>query len=470
MKKKTVPVVESYAQYLHLKQFQMHFSHMIFLTERLRPKKRMSAKREDAAVSNIAYRFCGYPDSDVVSELNQNIGNCRYLWNRMTADFRNDLPLRTPAGYKKDPECLWLSLSDSIALCNTQKAFLRAKEDFLSGDKGCPSFKKKRYAKKSYTTSLSNRQSPNLYLEDDMLTLPKISSPIKLNMHRSVVPGGTLKSCTVTHEPDGKWYFSLIFEYSYEEEIFSDALTELMESGDMTDLRHIGLDMSMPKLFIDSNGNDASYEYNDMIVRFEKFYRNAEAKLAKEQRRLSHMEKDSSNYQKQKLKIAKLHAKIKHQRNDFLHQLSIRLARSYDIVSIEDLDMRAMKKSLSLGKSASDNGWGNFTLMLERKLRNHGGLLVRVNKWYPSSKTCSVCGHVHKELSLSDRTYECPVCGNYIDRDKNAAINIDNEGMRIVLTLLTGRDAGASLSDYGMAVHDQPVKPVTQEEFSTLAS
>ena len=124
--------------------------------------------------------------------------------------------------------------------------------------------------------------------------------------------------------------------------------------------------------------------FSDAIVRFEKFYRSAEVRLAKEQRKLSRMVPDSSNYHKLKLKIAKLHAKIKHQRNDFLHQLSVRLARAYDIVSVEDLDMRAMKKSLSLGKSASDNGWGAFTAMLKRKLRKRGGLLVRVDKWYPS--------------------------------------------------------------------------------------
>ena len=470
MKKKTVSIIRSYAQYLYLKQFQMQFSHVIFLTERIRPKKRSSSTRSNIAVSNIAYRFCGYPEDIIISELNQNIGNCRYLWNRMTIDFRNGIPLRTPAEYKKDPECQWLSLSDSVALCNTQKAFERAKNDFLSGDKGSPSFKKKRYAKKSYTTSLSNKDNPNLYLDKDMLTLPKISKPIRLNVHRSIVPGGILKSCTVTQEPNGKWYFSLVFEYAYEEEIFSDAIIELMKSGDMTDLRHIGLDMSMPKLYIDSNGGSASYTYNDIIVPFEKYFRKMEQKLAHEQRKLSRMIKDSSNYQKQKLKIARLHAKIKHQRNDFHHQLSIRLAKNYDIISIEDLDMRAIKRSLNFGKSASDNGWGAFTVMLERKIRSHGGLLIRVDKWYPSSKTCSCCGYVHHELGKFDREYVCPACGNYIDRDVNAAINIDNEGLRIALDLLTGRDAGDSLSDYGKTVHDQSVRPVTQEELSALAS
>lgn len=484
MKKKPVSIIESYALYLYLKKLQIQgfacFGTGLFLYERFRSKKR-SAKRQNNAVSNIAYRFCGYPEEAIASELNQNIGNCRYLWNRMNADFRDGVMLRTPAGYKADAECTWLALSDSVALCNTQKAFHRAVDDFLSGDKGKPSFKKKRYAKRSYTTSLSNAKSPNLHLDDDMLTLPKISAPIKLKLHREVISGGILKSCTVTHEPNGKWYFSLTFEYPLEPEIYTDALTELMESGDISDLRHIGLDMSLPRLYVDSNGNAASYGYSDIIVSFEKFYRNAEAKLAKEQRKLSRMEQDSSNYQKQKLKIAKLHARIKHQRSDFLHQLSVRLARSYDIVSIEDLDMRAIKRSLNFGKSASDNGWGMFTAMLERKLRARGGLLIRVNKWFPSSRTCSVCGYVHYELELSDRTYVCPVCGNVIDRDMNAAINIDDEGLRLAISLLTGGDAGASLrkprkarraptaNNYGIAVNVQLARPVTQEGCSAPA-
>ena len=201
------------------------------------------------------------------------------------------------------------------------------------------------------------------------------------------------------------------------------------------------------------------------MVEFEKFYRNAEKKLAREQRRLSHMVKDSSNYQKQKLKIARLHSKIKNQRNDFLHQLSIRLARTYDVISIEDLNLSGMKKSLRLGKSVSDNGWGNFTAMLERKCRNNGALVIRVSKWFPSSKTCSCCGYIHHELELSDRTYVCPNCGAIIDRDINASINIDEEGLRLLLET-TGRDVGDSLLNYSMPAPRQAVRLETQERYS----
>ena len=145
------------------------------------------------------------------------------------------------------------------------------------------------------------------------------------------------------------------------------------------------------------------------------------------------MEKDSRNYTKQLKKIAKLHAKAKHQRADFLHKLSYRLVTHYDIICIEDLDMSAIKKALSFGKSASDNGWGMFVRMLSYKTEWNGSIVIKVGKFFPSSKTCCACEHVHKELKLSDRVYVCPACGHVMGRDHQAAVNIRNEGVRIYI-------------------------------------
>lgn len=191
---------------------------------------------------------------------------------------------------------------------------------------------------------------------------------------------------------------------------------------------HIGLDMSLPKLYIDSNGE---------VADFYKPYRNLEQKIAREQRKLSRMKKFSNNYMKQKQYLAKLHAKAKHQRSDMLHKLSCKLTDRYDLITIEDLDLSAMKQALSFGKSVSDNGWGMFVDMLEYKAARKGGLVLYVDKWFPSSKKCSHCGHIYKELQLSDRLYICPVCGHVMDRDEQAAQNIDKEGLRIFRTLQT---------------------------------
>ena len=157
----------------------------------------------------------------------------------------------------------------------------------------------------------------------------------------------------------------------------------------------IGLDMSMHAFYVDSNGNavDAPHPYLQIQER-----------LAKEQRKLSHMKKGSYNYRKQRKKIAALYAKTKHQRNDFLHKLSRKLVDSYDIIGIEDLNMRGMSQSLNFGKSVSDKGWGMFTVMLCYKAEALGKKVIRIDRWFPSSQTCSSCGCTSKQtkdLSVS---------------------------------------------------------------------
>lgn len=273
----------------------------------------------------------------------------------------------------------------------------------------------------SYKTNVVGN---NIRLEDGKLRLPKITGYIRLKQHRKVRPGGILKNVTVIHEPDGKWYFSMVYAYEKQDVPLS------VPEGDS--IKAVGLDMSLPELYLDSNGDTPFYTLNGNKICFSKAYRKLEKKIGREQRRLSHMEKGSSNYRKQCRKVAKLHAKAKHQRNDFLHQMAVRLVREYDVIGIEDIDLAGMKKALRFGKSVSDNGWGNFIRILEEKCTRHGTLLFRVDRWYPSSKTCSRCGHVLTDLELSDRTYVCPVCGNILDRDVNAAINIREEALRIL--------------------------------------
>ena len=282
----------------------------------------------------------------------------------------------------------------------------------------------------SYKTNVVGN---NIRLEDGKLRLPKITGYIRLKQHRKVRPGGILKNVTVIHEPDGKWYFSMVYAYEKQDVPVSAPEGE--------DIKAIGLDMSLPELYLDSNGDTPFYTLNGNTIYFSKAYRKLEKKIAREQRRLSKMEKDSANYRRQCRKIAKLHAKAKHQRCDFLHQMAARLAKTYDIIGAEDLDMAAIRRSLRFGKSVSDNGWGNFLIYLEEACRNRGTLLIRVNRWFPSSKTCSVCGHVHRELALSDRTYACSECGSAMDRDENAAVNIRKEALRIFRGYLDGDKA-----------------------------
>jgi putative transposase len=339
----------------------------------------------------------------------------------MKKDYDKTGRFLTPAQYKKQEGLEFLKIGDALALANVQLNFEAAKSDYESGRRGRPKSKNKHRCKASYkTNAVYHGGVSNLNIDKNLLQLPKLDSKVKLRVHREIPSGGTLKNCTVTHEPNGAWMFSLSYEYRKKE--------APVRAFEKETVRHIGLDMSVPKLYIDSMGNEAD---------FYKTYRKVEKRIAIEKRRLSRMQYGSSNYEKQCKKIAKLYAKAKHQRRDMLHKLSCMLTDQYDLITVEDLDMAAMKKALKLGKSISDNGWGEFLVMLKYKSDRKGSLILQVDKWFPSSKTCLACGYVHKELTLKDRTYVCPACGHAMNRDHQAAVNIDQEGLRILHYYIT---------------------------------
>ena len=273
---------------------------------------------------------------------------------------------------------------------------------------GFPRFKSKKRNKNSYSTVCING---NITISNGYLKLPKIGQ-VHLKQHRIIPEEYSLKSVTVSQTPSGKYYASILFEYENQ-----------VQEKEMQNF--LGLDFSMHELYRDSNGKEPAYP---------RYYRNAEKKLAREQRRLSKMQKGSSNRNKQRIKVTKLHEKVSNQRKDFLHKQSRQIANAYDCVCIEDLDMKAMSRSLNFGKSVSDNGWGMFTTFLKYKLEEQGKKLVKVDRFFASSQTCCVCGYKNaKTKNLALREWDCPQCRTHHDRDVNAAINIRNEGMRLVI-------------------------------------
>ena len=311
----------------------------------------------------------------------------------------------TPAQYKAEFERL--KEVDSLALANAQLNLQTAYNNFFRSPKtGFPKFKSKHKHNDSYTTNCVNG---NIKLQDGQLYLPKIKA-MKIKQHRGIPQGYNLKSVTISRTPSGKYFASILFEY--EQQI------QTVEPKTF-----VGLDFSMKELYVASDGSSACYP---------RYYRQALDKLAKEQRKLSKCKKGSNNRNKQRIKVAKLHEKVTNQRKDFLHKQSRQITNAYDCVCIEDLNMKAMSQALNFGKSVADNGWGMFTSFLSYKLREQGKSLVKIDKWYPSSKTCSCCGTVKVTLSLSGRTYYCEVCGAVLNQDYNASINIRNEGMRLV--------------------------------------
>ena len=365
------------------------------------------------AKKNKAFRFRIYPDRGQEVLLAKTFGCCRFIYNRMLSDkieqYKKDKTMlkTTPASYKK--EFPWLKEVDSLALCNVQIHLEQAYKNFFSRpETGFPRFKSKHHSSSSYTTNLVNG---NIKLEKGRLVLPKTGS-MRIICHRQIPSEWKIKSVTVCREPSGKYYASILFEY--------DA-AENQSSITSTDKKNIlGIDFAMHILAVFSDGSTAEYPA---------YYGKAQEKLAREQRKLSHCEKGSKNYAKQKKKVAVCHEKVKNRRRDFHHKLSRRIADRYDIAAVEDLDMKEMSRNMHFGKSVMDNGYGMFLTLLEYKLTEQGKQLVKVNRYFPSSKMCSVCGRIKADLKLSDRVYRC-CCGNIMDRDVNAAVNIRNEAYR----------------------------------------
>ena len=224
-----------------------------------------------------------------------------------------------------------------------------------------------------------------------------------------------IKTVTISRTPSGKCYISILVEYE-------NQILPIMPK------KFLGLDFAMHGLYVASDEDDANYP---------NFLRKAEKRLAQAQRKLSKRQKGSHNREKQRLRVAVLHEKIANQRRDFLHKKARNLVDKYDAIGIEDISVKAMAKrkkggKFSFGKSVADNGWNMFTNILEYKLAWQGKQLVKVDKWYPSSQLCHVCGFqndVTKDLSV--REWDCPKCGSHHNRDKNAAINIREEARRI---------------------------------------
>lgn len=361
---------------------------------------------------NKAYKFRIYPNEEQKIIFSKTFGCTRFIYNKMLSDkidYYKQTKQKlnnTPAQYKTEFE--WLKEVDSLALANAQMNLQKAFTNFFTNPKsGFPKFKSKHKNRKSYTT---NNQKGSITLENGYLKLPKIVDLIKVKQHRQIPEDYKIKSVTVSQTPSGKYYASILCEYENQ-----------VQTAELKDF--LGLDFSMKELYKDSNGNEPCYP---------RYYRQAEKRLKREQRKLSLMEKDSSNRNKQRIKVAKLHEKVANQRKDFLHKQSRQITNAYDCVCIEDLNMKAMSQALNFGKSVSDNGWGMFTAFLKYKLEEQGKRLVKIDKFFASSQLCNVCGYKNtKTKDLSVRAWDCPECGTHHDRDINAAINIKNEGMRI---------------------------------------
>ena len=378
-----------------------------------RKKKKMKSGQE---LRQRAIKVRLYPTQEQEILLAKTFGCCRFIWNNMLSDemrFYNETDkhfIPTPAKYKA--AFPFLKEVDSLALANVQLDLKAAFSRFFKDSKhfGHPDFKSKKKSKKAYTTNCQyNGNAQTISLVHRGICLPKLGV-VKAKIHRQPMRGWKLKAAAISQSRSGKYFCSLLYEFAAD---IPKATLPEKETA-------IGLDYSSPDFYVDHMGRSPDKQH---------WFRETEKTLALYQKRLSHMERGSQNYEDQLHRIQVLSEHIANQRKDFAHQESRRITNAYSAVCVEDLNLRTMARTLNLGKSTNDNGFGMFRSFLGYKLHDQGKHLIFLDKWYPSSKTCHNCGYVNSELSLGDRTWVCPSCSQTVQRDMNAALNIRDAGI-----------------------------------------
>ena len=351
---------------------------------------------------NKAFKFRIYPDNTQKQFLAQSFGCARFVYNRFLRQ-RIDYYAENAKGLtyhnnalaltqlKKDPEFEWLNNTNSQSLQSALRNLDTAYSNFFNKKAKFPNFKKK-----------SNKQSfgvpQNFSIHDNVLDIPKCKG-IKIKLHRDIE--GTMKSITISKTPSGKYFASVLVETEIPDPIYSGG--------------EIGIDYGVKAFITTSEGE---------IIESPNYLRKSEKKLKQLSKSFSKKQPNAKNrYKAQKL-LARQHEKVSNQRQDFLHKLSKQLVCDNQAIYIESLAIRNLIQNHCLAKSISDSGWNTFVNMLKYKGSWYGCRIIEIDRWFPSSKRCHVCGYINENLTLKDRNWLCPECNTDHDRDVNAAINI----------------------------------------------
>ncbi len=357
-----------------------------------------------------AYKVRAYPDPEQVQQLRRTFGCVRLVWNktlgerqrRYTTEQRSTSYRETDntlTAWKRTDELAFLSEVSSVPLQQTLRHQHTAFQNFFAGRGQYPRFKSRNHRQSAHYTRSAFRIKP------DGLWLAKTTAPLRVAWSWPDVELGSLDPTMVivSCEPDGRWYVTFAVDV--------DDPAPLLPSG-----QTVGVDVGLCEFAVLSTGER---------IPNPRHLEQRQRRLARYQRRMARRLPGSANRRKAKRKVARAHAKVRAARRDFLHQTSTALVRRFDRIGVEDLNVSGMVRNRRVARAISDAGWAEFRAMLEYKAQRAGRTVVVVDRWYPSSKTCSACGHLLAHLSLGMRQWTCPGCGTRHDRDLNAAKNLD---------------------------------------------
>ena len=361
-----------------------------------------------------AYKFRFYPTPEQELNLAKTFGCARFAYNYMLRQ-RTDawFQRQEKIGYhetsamltalKKQPEFAWLNEVSSVPVQQSLRHLQTAFTNFFAKRAQYPQFKRKGgHQSAEYTTSAFKWDGTSL-------KLAKMDAPLAIRWSRTIPKAAKVTTVTVSLDAAGRYFVSLLCDDAVAERPAVDG--------------KVGIDLGLTHFAILSNGEKVAAPNT---------FRKNEAKLAKLQRRMAKKTKGSANRKKAKLKVARLHAKIADSRKDFLHKLSTRLVNENQVIAIETLAVSNMQKNRCLAKSIADASWSEFVRQLEYKSLWYGRELVGIDRWYPSSKRCSDCGHTVAKMPLNVREWTCPECGTIHDRDINASKNILAAGLAVL--------------------------------------
>ena len=375
-------------------------------------------------IIKYTYKFRLDPTNDQQILLNKHFGSVRWTYNYFLNQRKNEYLINKKSSNYYDQageltqikkQNTWLKEINSQTLQYSLKCLDMAYQGFFNKRTQFPNFKSKK-SRNSFTIP------QNVRCDGNKLIVPKFLQGIEMIMERKIK--GDIRHCTISKTPTGKYFVSILTEQEY---------NPVQKTN-----KSVGIDLGIKDFLVLSDGSK---------VKNNRFLKHYERILKLNQKSLSRKTKGSNRYEKKRLRVARIHEKITNSRMDLIHKTTTNLIKSFDTIYLEDLNVKGMMKNHKLSKVIGDVSWGNFIDILEYKASWNDKQIIHIDRFFPSSKTCSKCGWINNNLTLKDRTWTCK-CGEKHDRDINAAINILNEGYR--------KNISDGTSDYGCGDQIRP--------------